>query len=50
MTAHTKTFLTDSGTTHIYAQHSQALVSNHTFQAMQVGWSPIYVLTGLMIA
>ena len=52
MIAHTPAFFfTESGTTHIYVECSTAgpsLVSH--YGAMPAGWSPIHVLTGLMIA
>ena len=51
MTAHTPAFFTELGTTHIYVECSTAGPSyvSH-YRAMLAGWSPIHVLTGLMIA
>ena len=51
MTAHTPAFLTDLGTTCIYVECSTAGPSHIShYGAMPAGWSPIHVLTGLVIA
>ena len=51
MIAHTPAFFTESGTTHIYVECSTAGPSHIShYGAMPAGWSPIHVLTGLMIA
>ena len=51
MIAHTPTFFTESGTTHIYVECSTAGPSHVShYGAMLAGRSPIHVLTGLMIA
>ena len=51
MIAHTPAYFTKLGTTHIYVECSTAGPSNVShYGAMPAGWSPIHVLTGLMIA
>ena len=51
MTRHTPAFFTESGTTHIYVECSIAGPSDISYYgAMLVGWSPIHVLTGVLIA
>ena len=51
MIAHTPAFFTKSDTTHIYVECSTAGPSHIAhYGAMLAGWSPIHVLTGLIIA
>ena len=51
MIAHTPAFFMELGTTRIYVECSTAGPSHVShYGVMPAGWSPIHVLTGLMIA
>ena len=51
MIAHTPAFFTESGTIHIYVECSTAGPSHVShYGAMLAEWSPIHVLTRLIIA